>query len=108
MRNFRNIKAWQRADGFVILIYEKTKRFPKEETHGLTSQLRRAAVSIPANITEGASREYKKEYLLDLSHRLGYLGGKDYETLEAAAEEVSKVLHGLIVNVEKEAHCLVN
>jgi len=63
MRDFKNIKAWQYADDFAAIVYSKTKSFPKEELYGLTSQLRRAAISVPSNIAEGASREHKREYL---------------------------------------------
>jgi len=62
-RDFKNIKAWQYADDLAVLVYDKTKSFPREEVYGITSQLRRASVSIPANIAEGASREHKREYL---------------------------------------------
>ena len=62
-RDFKNIKAWQYADDLAVLVYSKTRSFPKEELYGITSQLRRAAVSVPTNIAEGASREHKKEYL---------------------------------------------
>ncbi len=55
-RNFRNIKAWEYADKLAVLVYSKTKSFPKEELYGITSQLRRAVVSVPTNIAEGANR----------------------------------------------------
>ena len=98
-RNFRNIKAWQFADQLVLEIYTKTRTFPKEELYGLVSQIRRAAVSIPTNIAEGASRSHIKEYLhflfiargsmaeleylLNLSHRLNFLTKLDFLKLEA-------------------------
>jgi hypothetical protein len=62
-RDFKNIKAWQYADDLAVLIYSKTKSFPKEELYGITSQLRRSAVSIPTNIAEGAS-SIKKNTLI--------------------------------------------
>ncbi len=62
-RDFKKILTWQRADDLVVRIYEITQNFPKEELYGLTSQLRRAAVSVPANIVEGSSRGHKREYL---------------------------------------------
>jgi four helix bundle protein len=62
-RDFKNIKAWQYADDLCVLIYARTQQFPKEELYGVTSQLRRAAISVPANIAEGASREHNCEYL---------------------------------------------
>jgi four helix bundle protein len=116
-RDFKNIKAWQYADDLAVLVYAKTKSFPREELYGITSQLRRASVSIPANIAEGASREHKREYLnflyiargsmaeneylLHLSRRLGYLQDNEYKKLEDQRKEAAKTLHGLITAVKK-------
>jgi len=118
MRNFKSIKAWKHADNLAIAVYSKTEFFPKEEMYGLTSQLRRAVVSVPANIAEGAGRgtlkEYlhflyiargslsETEYLIHLSCKLKYLAKKDYEELTLLVTEVSKTLYGLISAVKKE------
>jgi four helix bundle protein len=118
-RNFKNIKAWQHADDLAVLVYSKTRSFPKEELYGITSQLRRAAVSVPTNIAEGASREHKREYvhflsvargsiaeaeyLLHLSRRVGYLEDDEYKKVEELREETAKTLQGLINSVKKEA-----
>jgi len=118
-RNFKNIKAWQYADDLAVLVYSKTNSFPREELYGITSQLRRAAVSVPTNVAEGASREHKKEYLnflyiargsmaeteylLHLSRRLGYLQDDEYKKLEGLRKEAAKTLHGLITAVKKDA-----
>jgi len=59
MRDFRKIMAWEKADDLVVLIYEASKAFPKEERYGLTSQLRRAVVSVAANIAEGSGKQYQ-------------------------------------------------
>jgi four helix bundle protein len=67
MNSFRELRVWQAAINLVERIYRLTKRFPKEETYGLVSQMRRAAVSIPSNIAEGHTREHIKEYLHHLS-----------------------------------------
>ena len=56
IRSHTDLDVWQQSIQFVTAVYDFTRRFPKEETHGLTSQLRRAAVSVPSNIAEGASR----------------------------------------------------
>ena len=56
MPNFRDIKAWQKADDFAVEIYDKTGDFPREERYGLTAQMRRAAISVCANIAEGSGR----------------------------------------------------
>lgn len=117
-RDFKKIAAWQKADEMALKIYEITKLFPKDEVHGLTSQLRRAAVSVPANIAEGASRNHKKEYLrflhfaksslsevdyyLHLSRRLGYLSETSYKECFLMKEEVAKTLHGLMNAVRSE------
>jgi len=118
-RDFTKIKAWQHSDELCVAIYRTTRRFPKEELYGLTSQLRRAAVSAPANIAEGAGRETKKDYLhflyiargslsevryhLHLSHRLGFLTAEQYEELSALQDEAALTLQGLIKAVQKEA-----
>jgi len=62
-RDYTKIRAWQLADELALLVYKMTKKFPKSEVWGLTSQMRRAAVSVPANIVEGSARKSKKEYL---------------------------------------------
>jgi four helix bundle protein len=118
-RNFRNIKAWQYADNLAVLVYSKTKSFPKEELYGITSQLRRACVSVATNIAEGVNRENNKEYLnflyiargsmaeteylLHLSRRLGYLQDDEYKKLEDLRKESAKTLHGLITAVNEDA-----
>ena len=122
MRDYKNIKAFQLADEFVVEIYKITKNFPKDEIYGLTSQLRRATVSIPANIAEGASRQHKKdylnflyvargslaeaEYLLHLANKLGYLDDKGFEDTVSYKQSVAKTLYGLIESVGKEVHGL--
>jgi len=119
MRDYRKIKAWQLADDLTVAVYQVTKDFPREELYSLTSQLRRASYSVPANIVEGASRNSKKDYLhflyiargslnearyfIHLATRLEYLGQDVSAGLEARAAEVSRTLAGLIRAVEKEA-----
>ncbi len=118
MRDYKNIKAYQLADSLVLDIYKASKDFPKDELYGLTSQLRRAAVSVPANIVEGSSRQHKRDYLnflytsrgslaetgylLELSGKLDYLSNAEYERIEKLRIEVSKTLYGLISAVAKE------
>jgi four helix bundle protein len=63
MKTHKDLNVWQESIVLVTLIYEKTKSFPKDELFGLTSQIRRSAVSIPSNIAEGAARESNKEFL---------------------------------------------
>lgn len=120
MRDYKNIKAYQLADNLTLEIYKITKTFPKEETYGLISQLRRAVVSVPTNIAEGASRQHTKdytnflyiargslaetEYLLYLSNQLGYLSNKDFEPIDDLRKNTAKTLFGLIEAVTKEIH----
>jgi four helix bundle protein len=122
MRDYKNILAWQKADDLTVAIYETTRPFPREEIYSLTSQLRRAAYSVPANIAEGASRRPQKDYLhflyiargsaaevayfIHLSRRLGYLEEDAHARLSNQAEETSRVLTGLIRAVEKEIELL--
>ena len=118
MRDFRKIIAWQLADELVVEIYTRTQLFPKGELFALTSQLRRAAYSVPANIAEGSGRRTTKDFLrfLDISKgsinevlyfvhlatRLNYLSLEDGKPLTVAAEEVSKCLAGYIRAVESD------
>jgi four helix bundle protein len=123
MRDFTKIEAWQLADELTVAIYEATRQFPREEAYGLTSQIRRAAYSVPANIAEGASRDSKRDYLhflhiargslaetqyfIHLSGRLGYLAEPDRARLSDQSRSVFACLHGLIDAVEKEAKPLL-
>jgi four helix bundle protein len=119
MRDYTKIEAWKLADDLTVAIYERSRSFPREEIYGLTSQLRRAAYSVPANIVEGSSRESKRDYLhflyiargslseaqyfIHLARRLGYLMDNDAESLIAQTRSTFACLHGLIRAVEKEA-----
>ena len=106
--NYKELIVWQNSDKLAIEVYKVTKKFPKDEIYGITSQLRRAALSIPTNIVEGYARKGDKElarfvniaigsmaeteYLLDFSKRLGYISEKEYEGIEAIRSEVGKLL----------------
>ena len=63
MRDYTKIVAWQKSDDLTVAIYAATKSFPKDEVYALTSQIRRASYSVPANIAEGAARDTQKDYL---------------------------------------------
>lgn len=118
LEGVRKIKAWQLADRLVIEAYRVTKSFPREEIYGLTSQMRRCAVSVPANIVEGSLRKNLKEYAqflyismgslgeleyyLHLANELGYLSEEQYKTLNPLREETGKTLFGLIRWVEEQ------
>lgn len=105
---YKELKVWQKADELAIEVYKATKRFPRDEIYGITSQLRRAALSVPTNIVEGYARKGDKElarfvniaigsmaeteYLLDFSKRIGYLNDEDYRRTSALREEVGRLL----------------
>ena len=111
-RNFQDLIVWQKAHGFVLQIYNWTEEFPKRETYGLTSQLRRAAVSIPANIAEGFKKKGLKDkarflniaqgsleetrYYLILASDLGYGCSK---SLTVMLEEISKLLESYTAKI---------
>src|SRR6266478_4208886 len=119
MRDYTKIEAWRLADDLTVSVYKRTRSFPKEEIYGLTSQLRRASYSVPANIVEGASRESKKDYLhflyiargslsetqyfIHLARRLNYLPQEESDMLREQTKMAFACLHGLIRAVEKEA-----
>ena len=106
---FENVVAWQKAHVFVLLVYRITKSFPSDELYGLTSQFRRAAVSIEANIAEGykkiskadklrflnisqGSMEECRDYIL-LARDLNYISDTDFSGLHDALEDASKMLY---------------
>jgi len=118
MRVFKKIKVYQKAEALILIVYKLTKGFPKEEIYVLTSQLRRAVVSIACNIAEGASRQYLKDYvhflyiargslaevrcLVEVACKLGYLSPVNLQQIETLLEEASKMLYGLIKSVKEE------
>jgi four helix bundle protein len=116
-RDYNKIKAWQLADELAIKIYKLTQKFPRDEIFGLTSQMRRAAVSVPANIVEGSARQYQKEYLqflyismgslaelgyyIRFSHEMGYLNKEDYDVMNLHYDRTIKTLRALMNFIEK-------
>jgi four helix bundle protein len=118
MRDHRKLRAFELADGLVLSIYAATKTFPKEEQFGLTSQLRRSAVSIASNIVEGCARgsqaDYVRfldialgsarevEYQLSIAARLGYLTRDIGSELAQQADETSKVIAGLLRSLRSD------
>ena len=83
MQNFKDLLIWQEAHQLTLKIYESSKSFPKEETFGITSQLRRAAVSIPCNVAEGCGRYTAKDFANFLQIALGSTNETDYLTFLA-------------------------
>lgn len=115
MQDFRKLKVWQRAHALTLAIYEATRTFPREETYGLTSQVRRAASSIAANIAEGCGRDGDPElkrflqiamgsapeldYHLVLARDLDLLDDAVYQELATAVSEVKRMLAAFIVRL---------
>jgi four helix bundle protein len=83
MQDFRNLKIWESAHALTLVVYRLTRSFPKEEQYGLTNQVRRAAVSIPANIAEGCGRRGDPEFARFLQIAMGSASELDYELLLA-------------------------
>lgn len=81
MRNFRELKIWERSHNFCLEIYRATNRFPKEEIFGLTSQMRRSAASIPTNIAEGCGRDSNADFLRFLRISMGSASELEYQLL---------------------------
>ncbi len=114
---FRDLVVWQKSMDLSIAIYQLTECFPKIEVYGLTSQMRRSAVSVASNIAEGAGRSSKKDFChfvamargssyelqtqILLAQRLGYLSEKDTEQVEALVIEIGKMLSGLTAFLQK-------
>jgi four helix bundle protein len=112
IRDHTKLKAFELADEVAMLVYQLTRKFPKEEIYGLTSQMRRAAVSIPSNIVEGCARDTQSEYLrfldiafgslrelhyqFDLAKRLDFIDGQNVSDVESKIVETEKVLNSLI------------
>src|SRR5947209_19506373 len=112
MKDFKNLKAWVKAHELTLKIYNVTKSFPREEVFGLTSQLRRACASIPANIAEGCGRSgdaelarflviasgsaSEVEYHLLLAHDLNYLDHAEYRQLDGEVNELKRMLTAFI------------
>lgn len=111
-RSFQDLIVWQKSHHLTLHVYEATERFPRHELYGLTSQIRRAAASVPSNIAEGFARNspgdalrfYKiadaslaeLKYQIILGLDLGYMTQETYALLEQRAEEVGRLMHGWI------------
>ena len=119
MRDYTKIEAWKLADDLAVAVYKVTKRFPKEELYGITSQLRRAASSVAANIVEGSARESVKDYLhflqiaraslsetqyfLHLATRLDYLSEDTSASLASQCKRTFACLHYLMSAIRNES-----
>ena len=118
MKNFRDLQVWGKSHALTLSCYKMTDVFPKHELYGITSQIRRCAASIPANIAEGCGKrsngEFQRfltiaagsaselEYHFLLARDLGLLPGNKYEELDFTVLELKRMLASLILKVEKE------
>jgi len=118
MRNYRDLQTWNKAHNLTLELYKLSRQFPKEEVYGLTSQLRRAASSIGANLAEGCGRQSNPEfarfvrismgsaseldYRLLLASDLGFIESAAYGRLSRSLTEVRKMLASLLSTVEIE------
>jgi len=117
MKSYKNLEGWKKSMQLVKEVYLLVKSFPKEELYGLTSQIKRSAVSIPANIAEGIGRNYKKdtiqflhisrgslyalETLLNIAEMIEILQTPDFEIISKNIDECARILNGLISYYEK-------
>lgn len=100
MQDFHDLKVWQKAHAMALSIYAATANFPSTERFGLTSQMRRAAASIPANIAEGCVRSTDRDFLL--ARDLKFLDRSVHDTLTADLEEIKRMLSGLIARLKAD------
>jgi four helix bundle protein len=119
IRSHRDLIVWQKAMDLVVTVYRATETFPKAETYGLTSQIRRAVTSIPANISEGQGRRLPKEFIyflanargslweldthLESATRVGFLKPATHQELQNQLDEVGRMLNGLIRSVNNSS-----
>lgn len=117
-RGYRGLIVWQKADELAFQTYVVTKKFPKEEMFGLISQMRRAALSVPANIVEGYARSSQKEkvqfysiargslaeleYYLDFTLRFGYIVEEEHGKLTNLRNDAGRLLNGFIKSTRNE------
>lgn len=118
--NFKNIKVWQKSVDLAVKVYHVTKEFPSEEKFGITSQMRRASVSIPSNIAEGTAKSTSKSFInsLDISlgesyeletqaiiaNMVGLLDKEQFTSFESDISEVQRMINGLISTVESNPY----
>ena len=120
IRDYRDLTVWQRAMDLSVECYSASKHFPRVETYGMASQLRRAAVSIPSNIAEGNGRTTLGDYLrhlsvangslmelethIQLAHRFGYLSGSQESRLLSSSLEIGRMLGRLMSSLRARRH----
>jgi four helix bundle protein len=116
-RDYRTLIAWQKADDLAVEMYRATQNFPREEIYGLRAQIRRAAVSVAANLAEGSGKRTARdrrasfddamgelnelEYYIHLSFRLGYIDKATATQLEELRAEAARTLDGLLKKLDR-------
>lgn len=114
----KTLEAWKQSMDLVTEIYKVTKEFPSQEIYGITNQIRRAAVSVPSNIAEGAARQTEKEFTnflhvaqaslseldtqIEIASRLGYIDLKCRKSLDDKMAPIDKMITGLIRHLSKK------
>jgi four helix bundle protein len=114
----KKLEAWKQSMELVVDIYEATKDFPHQEIYGITNQVRRAAVSVPSNIAEGAARQTKREFMnflhvaqgslseldtqMEIATRLGFIDSKRRHSLNEKMVPIDKMITGLIRHLSKK------
>ncbi|MHB1035595.1 MAG: four helix bundle protein [Pirellulales bacterium] len=115
----KDLKVWQRGMDMVMAVYRLTAQFPSEEKYGLSSQMRRAGVSVVSNIAEGAARQGNAEFVqflhvslgsvseldtqLELARRLGFVRDEDWQRLDGDLQEIDRMLIGLRNSLRKQS-----
>src|SRR5688572_10460639 len=119
MKDFRQLKVWEKSHQVALAVYKSTAKFPREERYGLTSQIRRASMSIPTNIAEGCGRNTdadfarflqmamgsasETEYQLLLAHDLGFINKEQYDKLNIDVTEVKRMLASLLKTLRADS-----
>lgn len=118
--NFKNLNVWKKSVDLAVKVYKTTKSFPSEEKFGITSQMRRASVSIPSNIAEGTAKSTSKSFVnsLDISlgesyeletqaiiaNLVGLINDEEFQILDQDITEVQRMINGLISTVESNSY----
>ncbi len=118
IQSYRELTVWQKADELAVRVYAITSKFPREYLYDLTSQLRRAALSIPTNLAEGCASPHTGEllqfiniskrslsetqYLLEFAHKIGLISSGEISALDQACIEIEKMLKALNLSITKK------
>ena len=117
MKTYRGLTVWQKSMGLVTQLYGVTRTFPKEETYGLTAQIRRCAVSVPSNIAEGYGRRSTKDYVrflqmaiaslyelqtqLEIASNLQYIASNGFQDVYESTREIERMLSSLVSKLKR-------